>query len=118
MAPGAPLADLDAPINNAPVKETTYRDTPGYGEHEYRVAAVATAGPPLMQSDPSAPVRVTFRDLVAPPAPETITPLIEQRAVRLVWDAVDAPDLAVYRLYRSEGVGQGNNIRDIGTVSP
>jgi hypothetical protein len=116
-APGTVPGDLDAPINTAPIVGTKYADTPGYGEHEYRVAAIATVGPPLMQSDLSAPARIDFRDLVPPPVPGSITPLIEQRAVRLIWDPVDAPDLAGYRVYRTEGTGHGDNIKDIGTVA-
>jgi len=115
-APGATVGDLATPTNTAPIKGTTYTDAPEYGEHEYRVAAVAAAGPPSLQSDYSAPVKVTFRDLVPPPTPASITPLIETKAVRLIWDPVEATDLAGYRLYRAEGVGHENNIREIGTV--
>ena len=109
--------DLDAPLNPTPLRDTTFTDTPAYGEHEYRVAAVAATGPPLVQGELSAPVRVNFRDLVPPPAPVSITPLIEQRAVRLIWEPVEAPDLAGYRVYRTEGMGHGNDITDIGTVA-
>lgn len=115
-APGTAPGELDIAINTAPVTATTYTDAPGYGEHEYRVAAVAATGPPLVQSDLSAPAKVNFRDLVAPPAPASVTPLIEPRAVRLIWDAVTAADLAGYRLYRTEGIGHENAIREIGTV--
>ncbi|MGZ8711509.1 MAG: hypothetical protein ACXW28_14910, partial [Thermoanaerobaculia bacterium] len=116
-APGKAPGELDAPTNTAPVTTTTYTDTPAYGEHEYRVAAVAAIGPPLVQSDLSAPTTVTFRDLVPPPAPATITPLVEPNAIRLLWDAVDAPDLAGYRIYRAEGTGHGTNIREVGTIN-
>jgi hypothetical protein len=115
-APGEALNEFSLPINNAPVRETTYTDAPAYGEHEYRVAAVASEGPPLLQSNPSAPVRVTFKDLVPPPAPPALTALIETKIVRLLWEPVDAPDLAGYKLYRSEGVGHDNDIKEIGTV--
>src|SRR4029079_7335117 len=98
------LNELAVPVNTAPVKGTMYTDVPPYGDHEYRVAAVASTGPPLLQSDPSAPVGVRFKDLVPPPAPASITPLIETNAVRLVWEPVTVPDLAVYRVYRSEGM--------------
>lgn len=101
-APGQALSEL-TPINNAPVKETTYTDVPPYGEHEYRVAAVASEGPPRVQSNPSEPVRATFKDLVAPPAPASVTPLLETNRVRLIWDAVEAPDLDGYIVYRVEG---------------
>jgi hypothetical protein len=102
-APGQPINEFTAPVNNAPVKETTYTDVPPYGEHEYRIAAVAAEGPPRVQSNLSDPVRTTFKDLVAPPAPASVTPLLETNRVRLIWDAVEAPDLAGYIVYRIEG---------------
>lgn len=113
-APGA--TEADAPINAGPITGTAFTDTPPYGEHEYRVAAIAAAGPPAIQSDPSAPARVNFRDLVPPPAPASVDALVEPKMVRLIWDAVDAPDLAGYKVYRSEGMGHGNDIKDIGTI--
>jgi hypothetical protein len=114
-APGETPDELANPISTAPVKGTTYTDVPPYGEHEYRVTAIAVTGPPLVQSAPSAPARATFKDLVAPPAPATLTALTETKLVRLLWDAVDAPDLAGYRLYRTEGSGH-DPIKPIGTI--
>lgn len=113
-APGERVDEFASPINTAPVTTTTYTDTPPYGEHEYRVAAVGATGPPLLQSDLSMPAKATYKDLIAPPAPAQITPLVETGAVRLIWDAVDAPDLGGYRLYRSESTGHGDQIREIG----
>lgn len=102
-APGQPFDELSAPITTAPVKETTYTDTPPYAEHDYRVAAVASTGPPLLQSDPSAPVRIAFRDLIPPPAPGKVTALVETNLIRLLWDPVTAPDVAGYFVYRWDG---------------
>ena len=102
-APGQPFDELSAPITAAPVKGTTYTDTPPYAEHDYRVAAVASTGPPLLQSDASAPARVAFRDLVPPPAPGKVTALVETNLIRLLWDPVTAPDLAGYFVYRWDG---------------
>ena len=104
------------PVNASLVTGTTYTDVPPYGEHEYRVTAVASAGPPLLQSDVSLPAKATFRDLVPPPAPASLTPLIETKAVRLIWTPVEAADLAGYKLYRSEGVGHETAIKDVGTI--
>ena len=115
-APGEPVAEFAQPINPGPVTAPTYTDAPPYGDHEYYVTAVAHTGPPLLQSGASLPVTATFKDLVAPPVPASITPLVETKAVRLIWSPVDAPDLAGYKLYRSEGVGHGDNIRDAGTI--
>ena len=102
-APGEPLGELPTPINTAPVKGTMFEDTPPYGEHEYRVASVATTGPPAIQSDLSEPVRVTFKDLVPPPTPSNLTVLTETKLLRLLWEPVNAPDLAGYNVYRREG---------------
>jgi hypothetical protein len=116
-APGGTLDEFATPINNAPVKGNTYTDVPPYGEHEYRVSAVAMSGAPsTIQSAVSAPIRATFKDLMPPPAPASLDTLVEPNAVRLVWTAVDAPDLAGYRLYRTEGVGHDTQIRDAGTI--
>jgi hypothetical protein len=101
-APGEAQAEFPTPINTVPVTATTYTDTPAYGEHEYRVTAVATTGPPLVASEPSAPVKVTFADLVAPPVPASVTPLLEAQIVRLLWEPVAASDLAGYHVYRIE----------------
>jgi len=112
-APGQAPGEFDAPINTAVIKGETYEDAPTYGEHEYRVTAVAAE---RIQSDLSTPARATFKDLVPPPVPTDVTALVETKNVRLLWDPVDAPDLAGYRVYRSEGVGHENSIRDVGTV--
>lgn len=113
-APGEELSELAAPITTAPLKGTIFTDTPPYGEYEYRVAAVTSTGPPLLQSDPSAAVRVTFKDLLPPPAPANLNTLIETNSIRLVWDPVEAPDFAGYKIYRYEGVGHGESIREAG----
>jgi len=115
-APGEPVADFAQPVNAGLVTETSFTDVPPYGEHEYRITAVGNLGPPLLQSEMSLPVKATFRDLVPPPAPASLTPLIETKAVRLIWPAVEAADLAGYKLYRSEGQGHGNDIKDAGTI--
>lgn len=105
-----------APINKTPVSGTTYTDTPPYGEHEYRVSAVASAATPRIESGVSLPARANFKDLIAPPAPVSLTPLVESNAVRLIWEAVEAADLDGYMLYRAEGVGHGDDVREIGST--
>lgn len=115
-APGETVNEFSIPINNAPVKTPPYTDAPAYGEHEYRVSAVASNGPPLIQSAFSEPVRTTFKDLVAPPVPGDLVALVEPTAVRLVWSPVEAGDLAGYKVYRTEGAGHGTTIREVGTI--
>lgn len=89
------------PVNPTPVEGTTYTDAPAYGDYEYRIRSVASTSP-LIESEPSAAVKATYRDVVAPPPPASITVLIETKATRLIWDASDAPDLAGYHIYRRE----------------
>ena len=102
---GQELEELAVPVNGAPISKTTYTDVPAYGNYSYRVTAVAAVGPPRIESDPSDASSATFKDLLPPPAPTGLTALVEPKAVRLVWDAVVSPDLAGYRVYRTELVG-------------
>ena len=102
------------PINATPVTGTLYKDAPPYGEHQYRVTAVASSGPPRLESEPSNPATVTFRDLVAPPPPAGVSALVETRAIRIVWEAVDAPDVAGYKLYRAEATLRQNQLVEVG----
>ena len=103
---GELLDQFAGPVNPTPTKGTDYTDAPPYGAYEYRVTAVAAPGPPRIESDPSMPATATFKDLIAPPPPASLTALVETRVVRLVWDSVDAPDLAGYNVYRYEAAGK------------
>jgi hypothetical protein len=101
-APGEPVGNLAPPVSGL-VKEESWTDTPAYGEYAYQVAAVAATGPPLIQSALSSPASATFRDLVPPAPPASVTVLVEPNLVRLVWEPVNAPDLRGYNVYRIEG---------------
>jgi len=105
-AKGESLDAFAVPVNPSPVVRNEYTDAPPYGTYDYRVTAVAAAGPPRIESDRSAPVEATFKDLVPPPPPASLTALVETRVIRLVWDAVDASDLAGYNVYRTEKAGR------------
>jgi fibronectin type 3 domain-containing protein len=112
---GQPADEFASPANASPVTATTYTDQPPYGTHDYFVTAVAAAGTPRIESEPSAIAGATFKDLVPPAAPAGLTALVETGAVRLVWDPVDAPDLAGYKIYRTEGTGI-EQLRPAGTI--
>jgi hypothetical protein len=91
------------PVNATPVREAKFTDVPPYGKHAYVVTAVAQQGPPAIESAPSPTVPVDYRDLLAPPPPANLATLSEEKTVRLVWDAVEASDLAGYKVYRTAG---------------
>jgi hypothetical protein len=112
---GQPADEFATPVNTSPVSTTTFTDNPPYGPHDYFVTALAAARPPRIESDPSSPVSVAFKDLVPPPPPAGLTALVETAGVRLVWDPVDAPDMAGYKVYRTEGSGI-EQLRPIGTI--
>jgi hypothetical protein len=100
---GQSFDELSVPVNAAPVAQTSYTDVPPYGAFDYRVTAVAAQGPPRIESELSEVASATFRDLLPPPPPTGLTALLEPKAVRLVWDAVDTPDMSGYFVYRTEG---------------
>ena len=109
--------EVPQPINTTAVTDTSFTDTPPYGDHEYRVTAVASAGPPRIESDASPAAKANFRDLVAPPPPATLSALVETKQIRLIWDPVDAPDLHGYLVYRIEAVGvDPSQLREIGRL--
>lgn len=103
---GTALTELTLPVNAAPIGVTTYTDVPPYGDFDYRVTAVASTAPRI-ESNPSPVLTAAFKDLTPPPTPASITALVETKQVRLVWEPVDAPDLAGYVVYRTEGIGHG-----------
>lgn len=99
------LGESATRLNKEPVKSPLYEDRPAYGTYTYFVTAV-TAVEPDIESAPSGTVTVEFRDMQAPPSPATLTALVEDAAVRLIWDPVVAPDLAGYVVYRWDGVSK------------
>ena len=113
LAQGEAATELTKPVSPAPVSATTYTDVPPYGTFTYFVTAVAAPGTPLIESEPSSTVNAKFKDLMPPPAPKNVSLLIETGAVRLVWDLVSVPDLAGYQVFRREGVGHENEIKEI-----
>jgi predicted small lipoprotein YifL len=80
-------------------------ETAVYGEsYQYTVRAIAARDPLVESGD--GPVRdLEYRDTFAPPAPSGLVALAEEGRIRLLWDRVEAPDLAGYRLYRQESGG-------------
>jgi len=96
-------SELGLPVNGNPVKELTYTDVPPFGGNRYLVTAISAVGPPRQEGDPAGFATVEFGDLQPPPTPGNLVTLVEENAIRLVWDGVEASDLAGYRIYRVAG---------------
>ncbi len=68
--------------------------------HTYRYAVVALDSvpnrSPEVLSEP-----VVARDRIPPPAPESVVVVVDSPGVRITWKPVSVPDLAGYRVYRS-----------------
>lgn len=77
-----------------------------FGRHYYfSVSAATTIGKETAESQPSAPVSITPRDVFPPPVPTALTAVNTAGAVDLLWDASSGNDLAGYNVYRSVGGG-------------
>jgi hypothetical protein len=72
--------------------------------YEYTVRTVA-ARDPVVESVDGPVAAVEYLDTFAPPTPGGLVALAEEGRIRLLWDRVEAPDLAGYRLYRQETGG-------------
>jgi hypothetical protein len=113
-------------LNETPIKATAFEDPRmEFGvERCYLVRAaedVVPVAPPALstsaqpaaagkasasiESEPSNTVCVTPRDVFPPPAPASLTAVAGAGAINLIWDAVDAPDLAGYLVLRAEAPG-------------
>lgn len=67
---------------------------------------------PLIESAPGGAQEVEYVDTFPPGAPGEPVGLVEEGRVRLVWQAVDAPDLAGYHVYRRVPGQSGDKVHD------
>jgi Fibronectin type III domain len=74
-------------------------------QYFFLVRAVTALGKETAESEPSAPVSITPRDVFSPPVPRDLTVVNTPGAVDLLWNASSANDLAGYNVYRSAGGG-------------
>jgi hypothetical protein len=96
----------ESPLNDKPIAGTSYIDrTAPYGVPlAYTVRATLEKNPKV-EGLPAEELVVVPRDTYPPPAPARLDALSEPGLVRLLWDPVDAPDLAGYLIDRGEGSG-------------
>ena len=75
-------------------------------ERCFSVRSTAQVGGVPIESDASAPVCVTPRDIFAPAAPAGLTGVASSGVIALIWDANTEADLAGYLVLRADGPGE------------
>jgi hypothetical protein len=97
-----------APLNPAPIEAATFAVSGvTFGEERcFTVRTLTAIGGASLESPASAPVCVTPRDTFAPPAPSALEAVGGAGVISLIWEAVEAPDLAGYLIFRGENGGE------------
>jgi len=101
---GGPPGKAPALLTEEPVKALTWTDQRvEFGtERCYAVRTVMTQGSASIESDPSPAVCVTPQDIFPPPAPTALAAVAGEGAISLIWQGVDAADLAGYLVLRGQ----------------
>jgi hypothetical protein len=96
-----------APLNAAPLDERAFTATGVvFGQERcFVVRAIDSIGGVAVEGPPSPPACVTPRDTFPPPAPAALEAVGGAGVISLIWDAVEADDLAGYLVFRGEGDG-------------
>jgi fibronectin type 3 domain-containing protein len=109
----------EEPLNAAPIESTSYIDrTAPYGVPLAYTVRATLAKNPKVEGLPAEELVVVPRDTYPPPAPGRLDALSEPSLVRLLWDPVDAPDLAGYLVDRAEGGGPPVRLTPSPVVDP
>jgi hypothetical protein len=91
------------PLNPKPLTTTEFTDAAMvFGKERCYVVRAADRG---VESVPTPPVCVRPSDRFAPPVPTGLAAVASEGAISLIWEGVDAPDLAGYLVLRAEGTG-------------
>ena len=90
-----------------------YDDNVDFGkEYSYYVQAVAPAGEGTAESENSATVSMTPKDIFPPEAPTGLNFILGGKTIELTWKRNAEPDLAGYRVYRGFENNPIERIRD------
>jgi hypothetical protein len=89
---------------DAPWPNTTFEDTRVVFENDYsyKIRAVREWHDTRIDGPPSRSVSVNLLDLTPPPPPVNVFSASAREGIKLTWPAVEASDLAGYRVYRRE----------------
>jgi predicted small lipoprotein YifL len=99
-----PEEEYGQPLNAKAVDGTAFVDVaPPYGAKLVYTVRAIVPGKPRIEGAAAIEAVVDYRDIFPPPSPARLDALAETGLIRLVWDPVNAPDLAGYAVFRSEG---------------
>ena len=116
-----PLSDeaYDRPLNASPIVQPSFVDTTApYGVPvAYTVRAVLATNPKI-EGLPAEEIFVLARDVYPPNAPAHVDVLSERTLVRVLWDPVEAADLAGYVVFRAEGTSPPVRMNDQPLTDP
>ncbi|HYK90553.1 MAG TPA: fibronectin type III domain-containing protein [Acidobacteriota bacterium] len=111
-----------APLNPEPLQQQEYDDRSFQFDktYYYEVSVVGSRRNPYAESVASPPVTVMARDIFAPGPPQNLNAVAEGGVAILLWVAPPDPDVAGYRVYRTqEGASEKRLLSTtlIGTLS-
>lgn len=95
------------PLNPEPLARPEYVDLAVQNDATYYYSVRARLGPTGPASRPGEVTAATPEDTTPPAQPRGLVAVVAGVTVRLAWDAVADPDVAGYRVYRSQSAGRG-----------
>jgi hypothetical protein len=102
-----PEEEYERPLNAKPVVALSYVDVGApYGVPLVYTVRAVLAKNPKVEGLAAEELALVHRDIYPPGAPSRLDALSEVNRVRLVWNPVDAPDLAGYLVFRAEESGE------------
>ncbi len=105
--PEEPAEEAATLLTADPVDKSQYSDPHvAWGEHRcYTVRTVETIAGLAVESQAAPPACVTFTDTFPPAAPKGLTAVATERAISLIWQPNEEPDLAGYLVLRGTAGG-------------
>jgi len=99
----------DPPRNQRPLSLPLFEETDfAYGRtYYYVIRSALVSGASSRESENSVSLQVLHRDIYAPAPPTGFAVSAERGAVKLYWFPNEEPDLAGYRIHRSESESEG-----------
>ena len=116
-----PLSDdaYESPLNGTPIAGNSFVDTTApYGVPVAYTVRAVLAGNPKIEGLPAEEVFALPVDVYPPKAPVRVDALPEGRLVRVLWDPVDAADLAGYVVFRAEDASPPKRMNDAPLTDP